>query len=161
MNKPEEIDLRDRIAERTGLPMEAGSSISGPADDDHDPTDAASEIEELVTRRLDDTGFSRVAVVATYVKTRVEGATAYETVVALVGVGTDDETEIIGFDIGDSEARDFWARVFLLLYLRGLREVTEVLTAEEHGGLREAVAAVYPSANVTLLDEEAPSRSDR
>lgn len=111
-------------------------------------TDA--DLEELCTRRLDHARFRRLFIEATYVKTRSRGVATFETIVGLVGERVGGRFEVLGFDVGDSEDRDFWSRVLFVLRLRGLRGLREVVTEDDHGGLAEAVEAVYPGVELTV-----------
>lgn len=112
------------------------------------------DLEFLCTRRLDREAFPRVYIDATYVKACVAGRAVFEAIVAAVGATTEGQVEILGFDVGDSESRRFWERLLFVLRARGLRDVTEVLTSEDHGGLREALASVFPGADLRLLPDE-------
>lgn len=111
-------------------------------------TDA--DLEELCTRRLDHARFRRLFIEATYVKTRERGEVRFETIVGLIGQRVGGRYEVLGFDVGDSEDRTFWSRVLFVLRLRGLRGLREVVTEDDHGGLHEAVRAVYPGIELTV-----------
>ncbi len=111
-------------------------------------TDA--DLEELCTRRLDHARFRRLFIEATYVKTRSDGVARFETIVGLVGERVGCRFELIGFDVGDSDDRAFWARVLFVLRIRGLRGLREVVTEDDHGGLAEAVEAIFPGVELTV-----------
>ncbi len=83
------------------------------------------------TRRID----------ATYVKVRQAGRVVSVAVIIAVGVNTDGRREVLGFDIGPSEAETFWTAFLRKLTRRGLRGVKLVI-ADAHEGIRAAVSKV-------------------
>lgn len=109
-----------------------------------------TDLEELCTRRLDHARFRRLFIEATYAKTRSQGVARFETIVGLIGQRVGGGFEVLGFDVGDSEDRDFWSRVLFVLRLRGFRGLREVVTEDDHGGLADAVQAVYPGVELTV-----------
>jgi putative transposase len=60
---------------------------------------------------------------ATYVKVRQNGRIVSVAVIVAVGVNTDGRREVLGLDIGPSEAEPFWAAFLRKLARRGLRGV--------------------------------------
>lgn len=116
----------------------------------------ADDLEWLCTRRLDHESFTRVYLDATYVKTRAHGEPRFEAIIAAVGAGRDGHVEVLGIDVGDSESQRFWERLLFVLRVRGLHGVAEILTDEEHGGLEQAVAAVFPTARVARISDDDP-----
>lgn len=102
-------------------------------------------LEELCTRRLDGDEFVRIHIDATYVKKRVDGEARYDAIVAVIGLARSGSTDVLGFDVGDSESCEFWTRLLVGLRARGLRGVTMIESAD-HAGLEEAVGAVFPRA---------------
>ena len=60
---------------------------------------------------------------ATYVKTRQNGSIVSVAVIIAVGVNTDGRREVLGMQIGASEAEPFWTEFLRSLTRRGLRGV--------------------------------------
>ena len=71
---------------------------------------------------------------ATYVKVRQSGRIA-------VGVNSDGRREVLGMDIGPSEAETFWTELLRKLARRSLRGVKLVIS-DAHEGIKAAVAKV-------------------
>jgi putative transposase len=78
---------------------------------------------------------------ATYVKVRQSGRVVSVAVIIAVGVNGDGRREILGMDIGPSEAETFWTAFLRKLARRGLRGVKLVIS-DAHEGLKAAVARV-------------------
>jgi putative transposase len=78
---------------------------------------------------------------ATYVKQRDAGRIVSAAVVVAVGVNGDGRREVLGMDIGPSEAETFWLEFLRKLRRRGLRGVKLVIS-DAHEGLKGAVAKV-------------------
>jgi transposase-like protein len=78
---------------------------------------------------------------ATYVKARSEGRIVSMAVIVAVGVNSDGRREVLGMDIGPSEAETFWAAFLRKLARRGLRGV-KLVVSDAHEGLKAAVAKV-------------------
>ena len=72
---------------------------------------------------------------ATYVKVRQAGRIVSVAVIIAVGVNNDGRREILGMDIGPSEAETFWTEFLRKLARRGLRGVKLVIS-DAHEGLR-------------------------
>ena len=62
-------------------------------------------------------------------------------VIVAVGVNTDGRREVLGMDIGPSEAEPFWTAFLRKLARRGLRGVKLVIS-DAHEGLKAAIAKV-------------------
>ena len=62
-------------------------------------------------------------------------------VIVAVGVNTDGRREVLGMDIGPSEAETFWTEFLRKLRRRGLRGVKLVIS-DAHEGIKAAVAKV-------------------
>lgn len=60
---------------------------------------------------------------ATYLKVRQNGRIVSVAVIVAVGVNTDGRREVLGMDIGPSEAETFWTGFLRKLARRGLRGV--------------------------------------
>jgi transposase-like protein len=78
---------------------------------------------------------------ATYVKVRQNGRIVSVAVIVAVGVNDDGRREILGLDIGPSEAETFWTAFLRKLARRGLRGVKLVIS-DAHEGIKAAVAKV-------------------
>jgi hypothetical protein len=78
---------------------------------------------------------------ATYLKVRQNGRIVSVAVIIAVGVNTDGRREVLGMDIGPSEAEPFWVEFPRKLALRGLRGVKLVIS-DAHEGLKAAIAKI-------------------
>ena len=78
---------------------------------------------------------------ATYVKMRDAGRIVSAAVIVAVGVNADGRREILGMDIGPSEAETFWLDFLRKLRRRGLRGV-KLVVSDAHEGLKGAVTKV-------------------
>jgi putative transposase len=78
---------------------------------------------------------------ATYVKVRRAGRVVSVAVIIAVGVNGDGRREVLGMDIGASEAETFWTAFLRKLTRRGLRGVKLVIS-DGHEGIKAAVAKV-------------------
>jgi putative transposase len=79
---------------------------------------------------------------ATYVKVRQNGRIVSVAVIVAVGVNSDGRREILGVDIGPSEAETFWSIFLRKLARRGLRGIKLVIS-DAHEGIKAAVAKVF------------------
>ncbi len=79
---------------------------------------------------------------ATYVKVRQNGRIVSVAVIVAVGVNSDGRREVLGLDIGPSEAETFWTGFLRKLARRGLRGVKLVIS-DAHEGIKAAVAKVF------------------
>jgi putative transposase len=82
---------------------------------------------------------------ATYVKVRQNGRIVSVAVIVAVGVNTDGRREVLGMDIGPSEAETFWIGFLRKLAGRGLRGVKLVIS-DAHEGIKAAVSKVLTAA---------------
>src|SRR5579859_4145764 len=78
---------------------------------------------------------------ATYVKVRQSGRIVSVAVIVAVAVNADGRREVLGMDIGPSEAEPFWTEFLRKLARRGLRGVKLVIS-DAHEGIKAAVAKV-------------------
>ena len=78
---------------------------------------------------------------ATYVKVRQQGRVVSVAVVLAIGVNTDGRREVLGMDIGVSEAETFWVEFLRKLRRRGLKGV-KLVVSDAHEGLKAAVTKV-------------------
>ena len=75
---------------------------------------------------------------ATYVKVRQNSRVVSAAVIVAVGVNSDGRREVLGMDIGASEAEAFWTAFLRKLRQRGLRGV-KLVVSDAHEGLKAAV----------------------
>jgi transposase-like protein len=78
---------------------------------------------------------------ATYVKVRQAGRIVSVAVTIAVGVNSDGRREVLGMDIGPSEAETFWTAFLRKLARRGLRGV-KLVVSDAHEGLKAAIRRV-------------------
>jgi transposase-like protein len=78
---------------------------------------------------------------ATYVKVRQDGRIVSVAVIVAVGVNSDGRREVLGMDVGPSEAETFWTAFLRKLARRGLRGVKLVIS-DAHEGIKASVAKV-------------------
>jgi len=78
---------------------------------------------------------------ATYIKVRQNGRIVSVAAIIAVGVNSDGRREVLGMDIGPSEAETFWAAFLRKLARRGLRGVKLVIS-DAHEGIKAAVSKV-------------------
>jgi len=78
---------------------------------------------------------------ATYVKVRQDGRVVSVAVIVAVGANSDGRREVLGLDIGPSEAEPFWTAFLRKLSRRGLRGV-KLVVSDAHEGLKAAVAKI-------------------
>ena len=78
---------------------------------------------------------------ATYLKVRQNGRIVSVAVIVAVGVNTDGRREVLGMDIGPSEAETFWTGFLRKLARRGLRGV-KLVVSDAHEGIKAAVSKV-------------------
>ncbi len=78
---------------------------------------------------------------ATYLKVRQNGRIISVAVIVAVGVNNDGRREVLGMDIGVSEAAHFWTEFLRKLARRGLRGVKLVIS-DAHEGIKAAVSRV-------------------
>jgi putative transposase len=78
---------------------------------------------------------------ATYLKVRQAGRIVSVAVIVAVGVNNDGRREVLGMDVGPSEAETFWTDFLRKLARRGLRGVKLVIS-DAHEGIKAAVSKV-------------------
>jgi transposase-like protein len=103
-----------------------------------------AEIDERVTAFLTrplEGDWPYLWIDATYLKVRQNGRIVPVAVIVAVGVNTDGRREILGMDIGPSEAEPFWVAFLRKLARRGLRGVKLVIS-DAHEGLKAAITKI-------------------
>ncbi len=78
---------------------------------------------------------------ATYLKVRRGGRIVSVAVIIAVGVNTDGRREVLGMEIGTSEAEAIWTEFLRKLTRRGLRGV-RLVVSDAHEGIKAAVSKV-------------------
>ena len=102
------------------------------------------EIDERVHTFLDrpiEGDWPYVWIDATYLKVRQNGRIVSVAVIIAVGVNSDGRREVLGMDIGVSEAATFWIEFLRKLTRCGLRGVKLVIS-DAHEGIKAAVSRV-------------------
>jgi putative transposase len=102
------------------------------------------EIDERVKAFLDrpiEGDWPYLWIDATYVKVRSNGRIVSVAVIVAVGVNDDGRREVLGMDIGPSEAEPFWTAFLRKLARRGLRGV-KLVVSDAHEGLKAAIAKI-------------------
>ena len=82
---------------------------------------------------------------ATYVKVRRDHRIVSVAVIVAIGVNAGGRREVLGMDIGPSEAETFWTEFLRKLRARGLRGVKLVIS-DAHEGIKSAVAKLMNAA---------------
>ena len=103
-----------------------------------------AEIDERVHAFLDrpiEGSWPYLWIDATYVKVRQSGRIVPVAVIIAVAVNTDGRREVLGMEVGPSEAEPFWTKFLRSLTRRGLRGVKLVIS-DAHEGLKKAAAKV-------------------
>jgi len=102
------------------------------------------EIDERVKAFLDrpiEGDWPYLWIDATYVKVRQAGRIVPVAVIVAVGVNADGRREVLGMDIGPSEAETFWTAFLRKLARRGLRGV-KLVVSDAHEGIKAAVSKI-------------------
>jgi transposase-like protein len=106
------------------------------------------EIDERVKAFLDrpiEGDWPYLWIDATYVKVRQNGRIVSVAVIVAVGVNADGRREVLGMDIGPSEAETFWTGFLRKLARRGLRGV-KLVVSDAHEGIKASVAKVLTAS---------------
>jgi transposase-like protein len=82
---------------------------------------------------------------ATYLKVRQNGRIVSVAVIVAVAVNADGRREVLGLEVGASEAETFWVGFLRKLARRGLRGV-KLVVSDAHEGLKAAIAKVLTGA---------------
>ena len=107
-------------------------------------TRLCAEIDERVSAFLErpiEGDWPYLWIDAPYVKVRQNGRIVSVAVIVAVGVNADGRREVLGMDIGPSEAEPFWTAFLRKLARRGLRGVKLVIS-DAHEGLKAAIAKI-------------------
>src|SRR6202021_2484942 len=115
----------------TGISKSQVSRLCGEIDD---------KVQSFLTRPLEG-DWPYVWLDATYVKVRQAGRIVSVAVIIAIGVNVDGRREVLGMDIGPSEAETFWTEFLRKLARRGLRGVKLVIS-DAHEGLKAAITKV-------------------
>ena len=78
---------------------------------------------------------------ATYLKVRRGGRIVSVAVIIAVGVNADGRREVLGMEVGSSEAEPIWTEFLRKLTRRGLRGV-KLVVSDAHEGIKAAVSKV-------------------
>src|SRR5204863_1460076 len=103
------------------------------------------EIDERVKAFLDrpiEGDWPYLWIDATYLKVRQAGRIVSVAVIVAVGVNADGRREVLGMDIGPSEAETFWTAFLRKLARRGLRGV-KLVVSDAHEGIKAAISRIF------------------
>lgn len=103
-----------------------------------------AEVERFRTRRLEGP-YPYVWLDATFVKVREAGRVVSQAVVLAIGGKATGEREVLGLDVGPSEAGAFWVQFLRGLVARGLSG-GHLVISDAHEGLKDAIRAVLQGA---------------
>jgi putative transposase len=106
------------------------------------------EIDERVKAFLDrpiEGDWPYLWIDATYVKVRQNGRIVSVAVIVAVGVNADGRREVLGMDIGPSEAETFWTGFLRKLARRGLRGV-KLVVSDAHEGIKASVSKILTAS---------------
>lgn len=110
-------------------------------------SELAKSLDEMVTafrnRPLTSTAYPYVSLDALMVKTREHGRVVNVAVVVATATNADGLREVLGLDVLTTEDGPGWTAFLRGLVARGLRGV-QLVTADAHVGLGQAIAAVLP-----------------
>jgi transposase-like protein len=95
---------------------------------------------------------------ATYVKVRQNGRIVSVAVIVAVGVNSDGRREVLGMDIGPSEAETFWTAFLRKLARRGLRGV-KLVVSDAHEGIKATVAGSVAACTSCATHWRMPARA--
>ena len=98
------------------------------------------ELDKWRTRPLGRIRFLQLD--ATYVKVRVDGEVRSCAVLVAIGVNPEGYRSVLGISVSLSEAEVHWRQFLQSLRKRGLHGV-ELITSDDHQGLREAMQPVF------------------
>jgi transposase-like protein len=105
----------------------------------------AERVGAFRNRTLGHVGFPYVYLDATYVNVRDDalGQAVSRAVVIATGITANDDREVLGVDIGDSEDETFWGRFLRSLKDRGL---ARLVISDAHSQLRNAIRRHFQGA---------------
>ena len=113
-------------------------------------SESARELDQTVAefgnRPLDAGPYTYVWADALVVKRREGGRVVNVALLLAVGVNNEGHREILGLDIATGEDGAAWLGFWRSLVARGLSGV-QLVTSDDHAGLRDAVAATLPGAS--------------
>jgi transposase-like protein len=98
------------------------------------------KVKAFLNRPLED-DWPYLWIDATYLKVRRGGRIVSVAVIIAIGVNTDGRREVLGLEIGTSEAEPIWTEFLRKLTRRGLRGVKLVIS-DAHEGIKAAVSKV-------------------
>jgi transposase-like protein len=97
---------------------------------------------------------ARLWIDATYLKVRRGGRIVSVAVIIAIGVNTNGRREVLGLEIGTSEAEPIWTELLRKLTRRSLRGV-KLIIGDAHGDIKAAVwrvlSATWQRCKVGLL----------
>src|SRR4249919_3268259 len=130
-------DLVNALGADTGISKSEVSRICQDLDE---------EVGAFRDRSLAEVAYPYVFLDATYCKARVNRRVVSQAVVIATGVTADGRREVLGFEVGDSEAGAFWTAFLRGMKARGLGGV-QLIISDAHTGLKAAVASTLLGAS--------------
>ena len=119
----------------TGISKSQVSRLCGEIDE---------KVQTFLTRPIEG-GWPYLWIDATYVKVREAGRIVSVAVIIAVGVNTDGVREVLGMQVGASEAETFWTQFLRSLTRRGLRGVKLVIS-DSHEGIQASIPKVLQAS---------------
>jgi transposase-like protein len=98
------------------------------------------KVQAFLTRPIED-NWPYLWIDATYVKVRQAGRIVWAAVIVGVGANSDGRREVLGMQVGPSEAETFWTEFLRSLPRRGLRGVKLVIS-DAHEGIKATASKV-------------------
>jgi transposase-like protein len=83
---------------------------------------------------------------AMYIKVREEHRVVSKAFFIAIGINSNGQKEVLGFDVYDAERIDTWKDFFEGLKSRGLRGI-DIITSDSHQGLVEAITQCFPGTS--------------
>lgn len=84
---------------------------------------------------------------AIHFKIRTDGRVVNRAAYVVIGIDLDGMKDVLGIWIGENESSKFWLMVLNQLQSRGVKDVI-IFSVDGLTGLKEAISAVYPNAEV-------------
>lgn len=96
------------------------------------------QLEQIRSRRLDQTPVPYLMIDARYEKVRIEGHVVSQAVLVTAGINSQGVREILDWRVANSESELTWDEVFQSLKVRGLSGV-QMIVSDAHSGIRAAI----------------------
>lgn len=100
------------------------------------------EVDKWKSRKLN-SKYEYIWIDAIYTKVRENGQVRPQSIMIAIGLRDDGKREILGFVMGQKEAKSSWKDFFMNLKKRGLRQ-TKAWIRDDHEGLKNALNECFP-----------------